>query len=128
MNPIDLKLSELGLNQVVVKGQLYHTYDPADLDQDILEIDLPNGISIDVGWHPESDPGGSFRIVVFRNFWPNQLRDPIRTQNVSEVVEAVRRLAVEYSGSTVMISCSSESLDQFTFSAPGPFQSTSVAI
>jgi hypothetical protein len=93
-----------------VKGQLFYSYEPAYLLQDILEIDLSTGITIDVGWSPECDPSGSFRIVVFRDFWRNQLREPIHVKRISEVVETVQQLAFEYSRPTVVVSCSSESV------------------
>lgn len=119
MKRIDLKLSELGLGRIKVKGQLYATHDPIYLVQDILEIDLVNGISIDVGWHPESDPNGSFRIVVFQDFWRNQLRDPIRTTELFEVVDKVRSLVVEYSKSTIITTCSGESRHEIPFMITG---------
>jgi len=108
MKPINLNLSNLGVGRLKIKGQIYDTQDPVYLVQDILDIELPNGNSIDVGWHPESDLDGSFRIVVYRDHWSNQLTKPIRTKDVLEVVEDVRQLVREYSKPTVTVSCSNE--------------------
>ncbi len=105
MTAIDLGLPA----DVVVKGQLFHTYDLDYLLQDILEIDLPNGLSIDLGWFPECDPSGSFRVVVFKEFWKNQLREPFETRSISEAVDEIRRLVPEYSQAAVAVSCSSDS-------------------
>ena len=127
MRKIDLKLSELGVGQVTQKGQLCVTYDPAYLVQDILEIDLPNGITIDVGWHPESDPSGSFRIVVYRDYWSNQLTKPILTKEVLEVVESVRQLVREYSKPTLTVACSSESRQEYVCKQTSAISATGVA-
>ena len=60
---------------VAIKGILLRSYnlnDPDDLallDQDILEIELSNGMRIDVGWFPENDHNGRFVIRVFRKPW-----------------------------------------------------------
>jgi hypothetical protein len=65
MNPLTLRL----LPGAVVKGRLMPRYELKDLDQNILEIDVPGGLTVDVGWHPEFDPNGSFRVVVYRDYW-----------------------------------------------------------
>ena len=108
MKQIKLNLPKLKLGQIKVTGQLWDTQDPVYLDQDILDIKLPNGNSIDVGWHPESDPNGSFRIVVYRDYWSNQLTDPITTKDAFEVPQIVYQLAEGYSKPIVIMSCSKE--------------------
>jgi len=69
----------------IVKGELQLNYDPiadlALLDQDILEVELPTGFTIDVGWFPQYDPAGRFRIAVKDRAHqvvgtPTELRDP----------------------------------------------------
>ncbi|OGQ82488.1 MAG: hypothetical protein A3F90_08865 [Deltaproteobacteria bacterium RIFCSPLOWO2_12_FULL_60_19] len=106
---VELHLPE----NVVVKGALYTTTDPAYLVQDMLEIDLPNGITIDVGWYPESDPAGSFQVVVFRDHWDNQLREPFETKSIEDVTREVKRLAEEYQNRTVTLPCSATSISSF---------------
>jgi len=108
MNPVDLNLPKIRPGRIKIKGQLYDTMDPVYLVQDILDIELPNGISIDVGWHPESDISGTYRVVVYRGYWSNQLTDPSRTKYALEVVDIVQRLVKEFSAPTVTISASKE--------------------
>jgi len=81
MNPIQLRLPQ----GAVQKGHLFRDSSLAELDQDILEIDLPSGLTIAVGWHPECDPDGKFHIVVFSRYWSNQIVEPITTNSVGEV-------------------------------------------
>jgi hypothetical protein len=120
MKPLELNLP---MNiEVEVIGQMYEAEDPTELLQDILEIHLSNGVCIDVGWHPECDPNGSYRIVVFRDYWPTQLREPICIKDPSEVREEIKRLVSEYSQNAVALSCSGKSEDRTSFptTAHGP--------
>ncbi len=104
----------------VLKGRLYESYDQRNLDQDILEVDLDTGLTIEVGWYPEYDPNGSFRITVFRDHWVNQIGRPITVKTTYQVAEAVEFLAKRYSAPLSMwfVSCTQET--QLT---PGHFQS-----
>ena len=68
-------MSEIYLNLpagAIQKGSLHDDYEIEDLDQEILEIDLPIGLTIDVGWYPQFDRDGAFQIVVYRQFWENR--------------------------------------------------------
>lgn len=90
------KMSAIQLNlpaDVVVKGELEREFDPTDRDENVLEIDLPNGLTIDVGWYPELK---GFQIVVFRDYWHNQDRKPIVTDDPFEVARIIRQLVAEY--------------------------------
>jgi len=123
-----MKLIELHLPEdIKVLGQFYDTNDPMYLLQDILEIHLPNGICIDVGWHPEGDPNGSYRIVVFRGYWRNQLREPVFTRDVSEVVTELTRLVNEYMNAAVLVSCSDGINEVVSLSHPTEFDTIPVA-
>lgn len=102
MTRVELQLPE----GIVVKGGLYSPTEPRHLVQDMLEIDLPSGITIDVGWYPECDPSGAFKVVVFRDFWRNQLRDPFETKSITEVAAEVQRLTYEYSSLTITVTSS----------------------
>ena len=93
MNPIDLELPP----DVVIKGCLFPTKEPAYLREDLLELDLPSGLSIDVGWYPEGDPSGAYRIVVFKDYWLNQKTEPIKTNSTDSVVLSIRELCRKYS-------------------------------
>jgi hypothetical protein len=95
MNPLPLKLphgAEIAFNS------LYASKQPSSLVQDVLFISLPNEVFIDVGWYPEHDPLGSYRICVYQGAWDNQLLpDPIRTSDAYRVADEVSRLAREHS-------------------------------
>jgi hypothetical protein len=80
---------------VVVKGALPTGQLPRDLVDDMLEIDLPDGTTIDVGWVPEHDPRGAYRIVVFRDYWVNQVEEPLYTRSRERVLEALLAIVRE---------------------------------
>ncbi len=90
MTPIDLHLADRLV--VEIRGCLYDSMDAGFLCDDILEVDLCTGKTIEVGW--VGDPSnGYFRIVVFRDFWTNQIGSEIRVHTPKEVVEWVQYLA-----------------------------------
>jgi hypothetical protein len=76
----------------VVKGSLPETQDPAELVSDMLEIDLPDGRTIDAGWVPEHDPAGSYRVVAYRDYWHRHTA-VAWTRDRAEVVRTVSALA-----------------------------------
>lgn len=75
----------------VIRGQLEDTTDPTWLLQDMVEIDLPNGNTIDIGWHPECDINGYYRIVLFKDQWENKIEEfnTKKTQEVYNIVEEI---------------------------------------
>lgn len=93
-------MSEINFNRWLphanVKGALLSSYDPILdlplLDQDILEVVTPTGLTISVGWFPQNDPNGSFRVTTFRRNRRNEL-SRTETKNLLEVVFAVVRQA-----------------------------------
>lgn len=54
-----------------VRGAMYPSMAPEFLREDLLELDLVTGYTVDVGWIPQCDRKGHFRIVVFKDFWTN---------------------------------------------------------
>jgi hypothetical protein len=90
MTPIDLNLPPGS----TTNGELLSDYSQCvgRLSQDVLQIDLPTGQTIDVGWLPAFDPKGSFQIVVFEGDWDNQLEPPVLVKTPDDV--AVRIAAV----------------------------------
>jgi hypothetical protein len=38
----------------------------ADLDQDLVLVELPEGAFIDVSWYPENESPGAYYVTVFR--------------------------------------------------------------
>jgi hypothetical protein len=43
-----------------VVGFLYEADDPADLGQDMIEVQLSSGVTIDAGWYPEGAADGAY--------------------------------------------------------------------
>ena len=63
-----------------------------NLTQDLLEIQLDNGIIIDVGWYPEHDPQGQYYTHVFKETWENQLFGPVMNSRKEDVEDLVQWL------------------------------------
>jgi hypothetical protein len=94
MNPVPLNLPP-GSEKV---NFLQWDIAPAELTQDLLTVQLPNGFCIDVGWFPEHDPSGNYWInVFFENPDKQQLDKPIVTKDLHVVVHLVERLASRFS-------------------------------
>ena len=69
-----------------------------DLNEDLLQVEFPGNVILDIGWYPMGDPKGQFKVKVIRDFdW----EQPIFYAKVStlgvlrSVVEAAKRTAVE---------------------------------
>jgi hypothetical protein len=84
---------ELHIESKNIRGELRDDFDVCELDQDILEADLPNGVTISVGWFPECDPNGEFRINAFKNYWANKVSTTLTAKNSVEAANVVRLLA-----------------------------------
>lgn len=105
MKQISLKLPD----DAIVRGALYDTMDPLFLVQDILDVVLPDGVIIDVGWYPESDPSGEYRITVYQDTWQNKLlAQPIRVHDANSVAAEVSRLAFQHSRQVVAVTAESD--------------------
>jgi hypothetical protein len=78
-----------------IRGRLYD--DPAMkyLSGDVLEVELPNGLMIDVGWDEDAREG-AFRIAVYREYFGDRFVD-IRVREAGEVALRVAELARKYS-------------------------------
>lgn len=78
-----------------VRGFLYddptHVYGLGD----VLEVELPNGIMIDVGWD-EDMSDKRFHIVVYQEYYGNVIVEN-RFSDVRNVVDAVQVLSMHYS-------------------------------
>lgn len=91
-SPISLTLPE----GAILHGALYASQDRTYLAQDILEIELANGVMIDVGWIPPWDPNGEYMVAVFRGDWDTKLSEPFYSTNVHEVAATVESLARQF--------------------------------
>lgn len=81
-------------------GELLQDYSqcPRRLSQDILQIKLPKGQTIDVGWWPRFDPNGKFQIVVFDGDWEeDNLQEPIELSNPYAVASKIREIVLRLS-------------------------------
>lgn len=68
------------------------------LDEDILQIEFPGGILLDVGWYPAFTRVGQFQVRVIRNFeWdaPIFYAEVTSMDVLRSVLEAARQTAVE---------------------------------
>lgn len=73
-----------------VVGFLYEADDPAELGEDMIEVQLADGISIDAGWYPEGDPNGAYEVSVWH---PRGIELPREVfSNVSDAAAAINRL------------------------------------
>jgi hypothetical protein len=97
MTPIELRLPR-GKAKVIYNS-LYADRALAHLTEDVALVDLGNNVLIDVGWYPDRDPAGSYRINVYQGQWHKQLRKPIRTKDPHRVAEQIQKLASRFSTS-----------------------------
>lgn len=73
-----------------VVGFLYEADSAAELGQDMIEVQLANGVSIDAGWYPEGDPDGAYDVSVWH---PRGVELPREVfSNVSDAASAINRL------------------------------------
>lgn len=93
MSPIRLNLPE---EAKIIFNALYATDKPSYLTQDLLAIELPGKVFIDVGWYPENNPAGEYQIVVFRDSSDNLLVEPIVSGDLSKVIDSVEALAQRF--------------------------------
>jgi hypothetical protein len=92
-----------------VHGELYPPDAQALLTQDMLEVELSNGVIIDVGWYPEHDPDGHYGIIVFKEDDPDTLLVKVTTPSFERVVRTVSDLAERFSERTAVRSRDLES-------------------
>jgi hypothetical protein len=118
MKPISLALPK----GAKVTGEILRDYSaaPRRLGQDILQVTLVTGRTVDVGWCPAYDPGGSFQIVVYGEGWNDQLVDPIWVKLPLTAARIVEMLAEEFSRPLIAVSASAGR----TFDWPSPTPST----
>ncbi len=91
MTPIDLGLSD-SIFVLAVRGCIYEEMDEECLTEDLLEVDLRTGKTIEVGWVPDGDPSGHFRIIIFQDYWTNQIGSPIYSDDPVQAVKWIRYL------------------------------------
>ena len=117
MEPLNLYMLPFR-NQLAIKGEIYDTQDPDVLLQDLLEIDLPRGRTIDVGWYPEHDPTGAYRIRMYEDAPIDFIREE-STAYVGEVLKIVSQwIRLELEG--FFVTSASEDTVKFTIQSKNP--------
>ena len=92
-NKLELPEGVKAIYGTTIEGEI----DPESMDQDVLAIELPNHICIDVGWYPENDPSGCYWVRVFQGDWDHQLLDEdIQCEDIGELKEILETLAEQF--------------------------------
>jgi hypothetical protein len=87
MNPLDVNVGAANL----LFNSLYEHPEPAQLMQDLLAIELPDGRCIDVGWSPQFDPTGRYKISILSD--DGSIAEAVsETRDAHAVVEIVEEL------------------------------------
>lgn len=89
-----------------IRGEIYDDPDVEYHSGDVMEIELDNGLMIDVGWDADF-PETPFRIVVYREYFGDRLVD-LRVRGSHQAIEEVHRLAWEYGKDARSISSHAE--------------------
>jgi hypothetical protein len=91
VEPIDLSDWIANGSGARVKGEIFESKDAILLSEDLLEVSLPSGRTIDVGWYPEHDPSGAYRVTLYLGHAGAPLKQ-FETRDVYEALEEVRVL------------------------------------
>jgi hypothetical protein len=107
LKPVDIAIA----HGRVTWNTLYYTSDPRHLTQDLLLVELPGGLFIDVSWFPEHDPRGAYHITLCRNDWECKV-DAWVTRSISDVISLVQGIAQRYGEPLGNYSCSAGRRDE----------------
>lgn len=80
-------------NDCQVFGFLYWHQNPRARGEDMVDVQLPNGLLISCGWYPEGDANGCYRITVSEGFQEIQRRE---TDSVHMAKYLVESLALQF--------------------------------
>jgi hypothetical protein len=94
MNPLDLTFLLTAFPRIRINGQIFESQNPIVLSEDLLEISLPSGKTIDVGWYPEHDPTGQYRVLLYRGHTGYALKR-IDTRSLFEVLQTLQNWIAE---------------------------------
>ena len=86
-----------------VSSYLYDSKTPQYLLQDLVVVELPNGIVIDAGWYPEYDPNGRY---VVRVYSPGRLEQIGRARYYTDPLQVhfvLEELAQEFSSNVASL-------------------------
>src|SRR4051812_40761196 len=85
MSIVDIEIPD-GARQI---GFLRDDYEEHELEQDLVQVQLPNGATVDVSWYPEYESDGEFLIVGYEESWENP-RWRMTTKFPHEAADAVQ--------------------------------------
>jgi hypothetical protein len=80
----------------VVTGALRTRAEVRNLVEDMVQIELDSGVVIDVGWYPDWNPNGEYRMVVFRESFDRPIIPVFRSRDVRRVKRAIASAASRY--------------------------------
>jgi hypothetical protein len=83
-------------SEAQVIGDLCDRSDVDYLTQDMLQVELPGSVFIDVGWYPDLDPNGEYRVIAFKDRVENLIEPVFASRDVSEVEDAIGRMVYRY--------------------------------
>ena len=89
MEPVIFNLPD---DATVLFNHLHYAMTPAELDSDLVAIELPNDRVIDVSWSPAHKPIGKYTVTVFRESWENQ-EYQVEADSIAEVKQYVEFFA-----------------------------------
>ncbi len=73
------------------------------LKEDLLQIEYPDGYLIDVGWYPEFDITGHFKIMLIKDFnWDQPVKD-ITCKDLVELIKNIQKIIDEIDNKTLQL-------------------------
>lgn len=90
MDPVDFGVSGVE----IIFNDLYEDAPIELLMQDLAAIKLADGTFVDIGWYPQFDPAGCYRVSRHDREWGEELGYCV-ARDIRDVIEAVRRFAGE---------------------------------
>lgn len=77
----------------VIRGEIHAPTDVSFLTQDMLEVELADGVIIDFGWYPEHDPNGAYGVVALQGHPDRPIGKPYCTKDPKAVIAKIEALA-----------------------------------
>lgn len=88
MSPVEISVP----GAEVLYNSLYGDQDPSYLTQDILAIRLQDGTLADIGWYPQFDPNGAYKVIHYDAACEAKLEE-MTARCVTEIAEGIHRMA-----------------------------------
>jgi hypothetical protein len=75
-----------------------------NLDQDMLSVELPGDVFVDVGWYPDWCEDGEYRVTVYQGDYDNRLEAVVKTKDTTEAKRTVESLVWKHTPAISAIS------------------------